>query len=625
MRKHAQSWLIKVLMAIIAIVFVLYFGYSFTARRALKTAYVNGEVITAAEYNKTYFDLMDAYRMQYQDMWSDELIKTLDLKNVALNNLINQRLISQEARRLGLDVTEEEIRQAILDYSAFQVNGVFDMGRYKALLNRNRMKPEAFEASLSQERLNRKLRQFLSAFSNVTDQEILDFYTFNNKKIKVSYVQFKPADFRESVKADETAMKDFFDKHREDFRVPEKIKVVYIEIDPKAFEDKIEITDQEIKDYYEYNIDSYSEPKKIKARHILFKLDENAPEEKEKAVREKAQSVLKEAREGKDFAELAKKYSEGPTKSKGGDLGYFSPGQMVKPFEDAAFNLKPGEISDLVRTKFGYHIIKVEDVKEASHKTLEEMRDEIKKTLTTNRSVELAYEKGQTLIDQMPYDTELAVYAVDHEMNTKQTDFFSQDEPIAGLKGDNKIRTELFSLEKNETSELLELGGKYYIFQVTDKKASYLPELEEVTDKVKEAFLDFLAAAKAKAVAESFLAELNKGKDWDALVKERKFKIEETDFFTRQGGIPKVGYDPELKETVFGLNEGKPYPETIFENKQGSFVFKWEASQGIDKEKYQKEKEKQCYSMMQRKQMQFFESWLDYLKSNADIKIVTPP
>jgi len=625
MRKHAQSWLIKVLIAIIAAVFVFYFGYSFTAKRTLKTAYVNGDLISSKEYRKTYFELMDMFRMQYKDLWSDDLVKTLDIKNMALKNLINQRLITQETGRLGLDVTEKEIQQAVMDYEAFKINGRFDMGRYQALLSRNRMKPEDFEETLRQDLLNRKLRLFLSSFSDVTDQETLDHYTHTNEKIKVSFVHFKPDNFRESVRPDEVAMKDFFEKHNEEYRVPEKIKIAYLEIDPEALEQGIEISDDEIKSYYEYNIDTYAEPKKVRARHILFKLDKNAQKDKEKEVKEKAQSVLKEAREGKDFTELAKKYSEGPTKSKGGDLGYFSAGQMVKPFEDAAFKMKTGEISDLVRTDFGYHIIKVEDVQEASSKTLEEVRDKIEKTLVQNTTVELAYEKGQTLIDQMPYDTELAQYAAEHDIDTKYTDYVTQGERIPGIGGDNKLSQTLFSLSKNETSELIELGEKYYIFQVADRKASYLPEMEDVTDKVKAGFIDYLAGGEAKAAAAGFLAELQKGKAWDEIAGEKQLKTEKTDFFTRRGSIPKVGYAPELQETLFRLNENKRYPDTVFENEKGAFVFRWEAYEGVDEEKFQEEKDKQRHSMMQQKSSRLFESWLDYLKNNADIKIITPP
>jgi peptidyl-prolyl cis-trans isomerase D len=624
MRKHAKSWLIKVLIGIIAVVFIFYFGYSFRAKQGLKVAYVNGELISGMEYQKAYWDLLEALRRQYKDVWNDNLIKVFDLKNRALDNLINQKLISQEARKIGLDVTESEIQQAIMDYPAFQIDGQFDMRRYMGLLSQNRMQPEDFEVSMAKELLDGKLRQFLLTFMPITDQEVLDYYTYANEKIKISFVQFKPEKFKKSINPDPASLEIFFKERQEDYRVPEKIKLAYLLIDPDTFKDKVEVKDDEIEDYYEYNMDTFLQPKEVKARHILFKLSQDAGEAEEKEVREKATEVLEEARKGNDFATLAKKYSEGPTKSSGGDLGYFTAGRMVKPFEDTAFKMKKGEISDLVRTRFGYHIIKVEDVKEARTKALDEVRDQISKTLLKTGSAELAHEYALSLIDQMPYDADLAKYAAERELEIKNTGEFSQDQPIPGIGGDDKLRQSLFSLRKGETSELLELKDKFYIFQVSERKESYLPEMAEVTDKLKDDYLAYRSAEEAKAAAESYLTALKEGKSWDEAAKEKQLEIEETDFFTRRGPVPKIGHAPDLLETAFSLNRSNRYPDTIFKNDKGAFVIRWEASEGIDEDNYQEEKEKYRFSLMQTKHRRAFQVWIDRLKKKAEIEIVTP-
>ena len=624
MRKHAKSWLIKVLIGIIAVVFIFYFGYSFRAKKGLKVAYVNGELISGMEYQKAYWDLLEALRRQYKDVWNDNLIKVFDLKNRALDNLINQKLISQEARKIGLDVTESEIQQAIMDYPAFQIDGQFDMRRYMGLLSQNRMQPEDFEVSMAKELLDAKLRQFLLTFMPITDQEVLDYYSYANEKIKISYVQFKPEKFKKSINPDQASLETFFKDRREEYRVPEKIKLAYLLIDPDTFKDKVEVKDDEIEDYYEYNMDTFLQPKEVKARHILFKLSQDAGEAEEKEVREKATEVLEEARKGNDFATLAKKYSEGPTKSSGGDLGYFTAGRMVKPFEDTAFKMKKGEISDLVRTRFGYHIIKVEDVKEARTKALDEVRDQISKTLLKTGSAELAHEYALSLIDQMPYDADLAKYAAERELEIKNTGEFSQDQPIPGIGGDDKLRQSLFSLRKGETSELLELKDKFYIFQVSERKESYLPEMAEVTDKLKDDYLTYRSAEEAKAAAKSYLTALKEGKSWDEAAKEKQLEIEETDFFTRRGPVPKIGHAPDLLETAFSLNRSNRYPDTIFKNDKGAFVIRWEASEGIDEDNYQEEKEKYRFSLMQTKHRRAFQVWIDRLKKKAEIEIVTP-
>jgi len=624
MRRHAKSWLIKFLIGIIAVVFVFYFGYSFTSDQALKIAYVNGEVISGPEYEKTYRDMISAYQARYKDMWNENMIKALDLKTGALNALIDQRLMTQAAKRLGIDVTESECQQAILSYPAFQINGQFDMGRYQSLLSHNHMTPEDFEASITQDLLDRKLKQFLFAFLDTTEQEVLEHYTFINEKIKLAYVAFKAEDFRKSVTFDEAALKTYFEGHQEEYRIPKHIRVAYVEIDPAPFKEGVRIAEKEIQSFYEYNQAEYSRPKQVKARHILFDLAEDALKETEEKVRKAAEAVLAKVRKGEDFAKLAKAHSSCPSKSKGGDLGYFEKGQMTPAFEEVAFNLNKGEISDLVRTPFGYHIIQVEDIKEARTQPLEEVRDQIVDALTVSAAVELAHEKGLSIVDQMPYDIELGVYAKQHGFEAKESTFFSTDEPVPGVDGSEKMTESLFALGKNETTELVELGGRFYIFQVVETRESYPPELKEVAERVREDYRDYLAAQDAAAAAASYLKELKEGKSWDQLAKKKGLTPKETGFFTRRGPIAEIGRAPELIETAFRLNAGERFPDKPFVNEKGAFVIRWLEKEGINEAAFRKEEKEVRESLVQAKHQRIFQGWLENLRKNADIEIVTP-
>ena len=169
-----------------------------------------------------------------------------------------------------------------MDYPAFQLNGRFHMGRYQALLSNNRMKPEDFEKSMAQQLLEGKVKQFLFTFMEVTDQEVFDHYTFANEQVKVGFVKFSPDRYKKSIRPDQSSLEAFFENHREDYRVPEKIKVAYLELDPTAFKENVNIKDQEIEGYYEYHTENFSEPHEVRARHILFKVNEDAAEAKEK-------------------------------------------------------------------------------------------------------------------------------------------------------------------------------------------------------------------------------------------------------------------------------------------------------------------------------------------------------
>jgi len=621
MRKHAKSWLIKFLIAIIAVVFIFYFGYSFRSGEGIKVATVNGDPITGVEYQEAYRNLLQGLQRQYKDVWNDKLIEVFDLRNRALQGLIDKKLVSQEARRIGLDVTKKEIQQKILSYPAFQFKGRFDEGRYRYLLQNNRMKPEDFEAAVGQGMLDEKVRQFLMTFSPVTDQEVRDQYTFLNEQVKIGYVQFLPEDFKKSVKIDQASLEKYFDEHKEDYRVPEKAKVTYIVIDPESFKSKVTLTDEEIKEYYEYNIDAFKVPRKVKARHILFKVGKDAPEEEINKVKERAAKVLEEAKKGEDFAALAKKYSEGPTAKDGGDLGYFSEGQMVKPFEEAAFKLKKGEISGLVRTDFGFHIIKVEDVQPARTKSFEEVRKQISENLIETQASDVAHEAALSLLDQMPHKVDLKTYAAEKGVVSKETDYFAQDEPISTINGDQKLTQSLFSLDKDEISDVLESGGKFYIFQMMEKKPSTLLTLKEAGDKAKEDYLSYRALEEAKSAADAYQAKLKEGKGWTELAKENGLQPRTTDFFTRQGGIPDLGYSPEIMEAAFSVNEKERYPAKALESDKGVIVMRWEGQKGINGDQYEKEKGQYHDALVQLRRQSVYNNWLENLKKAAQIEI----
>src|SRR4030042_5277638 len=243
MRKHAKSCLIKARIAIIAIVFVFYFGYSFSAREGIKLAQVNDEVITAVEYQKNYRSMVEALQREYRGMWSDNLVKVFDLKNRALDSIINQKLVSQEAKRIGLDVTAKEVQDKIMSNPSFQFRGRFDESRYRSVLQNYHMTPEGFEVLVAREMLQEKVEQLLTTLSPVTDQEVLEQYTFANEKVKMSYVEFKSDQFKSKAKVEPAAMEKYFEDHKETYRVPEKSKVVYVAFDPDAYKHTMKVSE----------------------------------------------------------------------------------------------------------------------------------------------------------------------------------------------------------------------------------------------------------------------------------------------------------------------------------------------------------------------------------------------
>jgi peptidyl-prolyl cis-trans isomerase D len=624
MRKHAKSWLIKFLVGIIAAVFIFYFGYSFQSDTGSKVASVNGEPITGVDYQKTYRNMLESLQREYKSVWNENLVKLFNIKGRALETLISQKLVSQEAKRIGFEVTEKEIQEQILSHPAFQVMGRFDEGRYRALLANNRMSPEDFEAGLEREILQRKIEHFLGTFVTVTEQDALDYYSYTNEKVKVGYIEFLPENYKGSVKISEETLEKHFKENQEKYRIPEKVKVAYVPFDPQGFKEKARVNEKDIQEYYNENTGMFKEEKEVKVSQILFKLDEDAPADQDSKVREKADSILKKIRGGEDFAALARKHSEDPSKKDGGDLGYLKPEEMVKSVEEAVSKLKKGEISDPVKSPFGYHIVRLDDVKEARILPYEDAREKIASRLVNQTAIDLAYDKAISFQDQVPYHTDLRQFASERKMAAGESDFFSMNEPIPGIGGDRKLAESLFSLQQGDTSEIMEVDGKFYMFQVIERKPSALPALGDVREMVKEDLMERLAAQEAKTDAEKLLGRAKAGEEWAVLSKEPSPKAQTTEFFSRQSPASELGYDQALIEAAFAMSEKKRYPDSVFETNKGVFVIRYEGSESIDKGKFEEEKDTYRQSLMRARQQVLMQNWLEELRKKAKIEILIP-
>ena len=624
LRRHTKGIMIKVMIGLIAVVFIFWGIYSFRQRPGSKIAYVNGDLITGQEYETVYRDMLEALQKQYRNYWNDNLIKVFQLRQRALDTLINKRLISQEAGRLGLRITDDDVADAILTYPAFQVNGEFDEGRYRSLLSYNRMEPAEFESGIRSELLGQKIAHLIKCFFPLTDMEVMDYYTYQKEKINIAFVSFNPQDFKGKIQVNETEKQEYFEENKEKYRISERIKIAYLTLDPSDFVDKVAVEEKEISDFYELNQESFKDPKQIKARHILFKVSPDASKPKETEAKDKALAILKKARDGEDFSALARQHSQDPNATKGGDLGYFKKGELAQPLEELAFTLKPGGIGGPVRTRFGWHIIKVDAIKDAAVKPFADVRDQIVSTLKKDISRDMAHERALSLIDQMPYNIDLATYAAQHGLKANESDYFPRDGTIPGLGADERLKSSINSLDKGKVSEVIEHEDKFYIIQVVDNKDSYIPKISEVSDQLHKDFIDHQSLVVAKKEAEAYLEELKGGARWSELAKKKDLKTDETGFFSRGENIPKIGYVPSLFEAAFSLSSQNKYPDQVFEVNKKVYVIKWIDRKGINREDFDKEKKAFQQALLVTKERRISDVWLESLKDKAEIKIVTP-
>ncbi|MDL1978504.1 MAG: SurA N-terminal domain-containing protein [Deltaproteobacteria bacterium] len=620
MRKQTQSLFIRILLGAIVIVFVFWGVGSFKEERAGRLAGVNGRVITFDEFRDSYNDLLELYRRQYGDHLDNNVMKALNIKHQAVDRLISQYVILQEAEDLGLVVTKDELVGAIQEIPAFKNNGRFDQNAYVKALGRLGMTPETYEERVRRDILISKMQGVIVDTVKVSEAEALEAARKDNEMVDIDFVVFSPSTQEDPELAAED-VEAYYSTHKDRYETPMKIKVCYLAFPFKAFEKGITVTEDEIGNYYELNTEEFSTPKSVKARHILFMLPEDASPEQVEEARKRAADCLEKARGEEDFAALARKYSEGPTKDRGGDLGTFSPGRMVKPFEDAAFSLSAGEISDLVRTKFGWHIIKVEELNEARQTPLDEAKENIRRTLTEERAMADAFEEANKIYEECASAWAMVDVAADYKLQVESTPFFAANEQVPGFKPNDSVRIseEAFALQGDEVSPLVELEDQYCILQQIEKKDAEIPDLKDVEERVRKDLLKEEKRQLTRKAAEEFLAAAREENAFDKSAKKQGLTLQNTGFFKKGDAIPELGNAPSFLRAAFLLSAEQPFPEAVVEANGKYIVFRLKEKKEAAKEVLLSQKESVTNRILGQKRQAVFSEWLSALKEQAEI------
>jgi peptidyl-prolyl cis-trans isomerase D len=619
MRKKAGSWMIKIILGAIVVVFVFWGVGSFN-QSTPSVAKINGEPINITEYREAYNAIIERLTQSFGNRLDDDMIKTLGIKQQALNQVIDKKLLINEARRLGFKVSETELTDFIKRTSAFQINGIFNANQYVAVLKRNRMTPEGFEQLQKESMLIEKLRSFIADCAKVSSREALEYYNWSNAEVQIDYVLFEPVKSGDmELSADE--IEAYYDDHKADYKTDTQIKARYIEFDPQSYKAKVEIAAEELKDYYDSQPDEFETPKTVEARHILLKLAPDADAEAVQQKLEQANKIVALAREGKDFAELATQYSEGPTKSNGGYLGTFKKETMVKPFADKAFSMTAGQISEPVRTQFGWHIIKVEKVNPATQASFDEVQTKISDKLAGERAKSLAYDEAETVYEAAFDGQDLTEIGKSRQLATLTTDFFTKNNPKIDVANPQKFASIASDLPVLAISDIQELGDRYYIIQVSEKILPQIPELTTVAERVKADLRKEKKKQKAENEAKSLLAALKSGKSLDEESKRLNLQIETTDLFKRNSPPAKIEAGNAIAAAAFKLSSQNPYPPDVIHSPKGYYVIRFNRRNAPDIKGFEKEEKTISQRLLQEKQRKTFEALLAKIRSTNEIII----
>jgi peptidyl-prolyl cis-trans isomerase D len=622
MRKHATSWLIKVFLFAIVIVFIFWGGYSYRERRAGQLAAVNGSYIDLREYQQAYNNLVEQVRRQMGARFSPELIETMKLKEQALNQLITRQLLLEEARRLQLEISREDLRQAILSFPAFQINGRFDEAQYQRTLRSLRLTPQEFESRQREDMLMQRLGAFIGEGASVLPSEVSSFYHHFQDKVNLTYVLINPASFTDQVKPDEKAIAQYFADHRHSYRLPATRRIVYVRFAPRDYLGEVKPSEAEIEDYYRLHQDEFQQPKKVRARHMLFRIPANATTAQIQAIVDRAKNVLNQARQGEDFAALARKYSEDTSAANGGDLGYFSEKDMERPFAEAAFSLKKGEISDLVRTRFGIHIIKVEDIREGVRAPLADVREQVVAAIKQEKAADIALDRARAFADAARVAEDLSKAAAAEHLQTREAGPFAANAPIPGLGSVPEVNKALFSLQVKEISRPLPVGQDQIVAQVVAVEESRLPDFDEVKDRVTKDWVAEESKKLARQRAEEILKVALQERELAGAARRYGLNIAETGPFSFFSPAPALGNNRELVTVAFALTPEHPVAPNPADVRGNILLIQLRSREPVPEEKLQSEKDALAKRLLQAKEEAVFQRWLTSVREQADIKVL---
>ena len=561
MRRH-KGWL-KWSLALVVLAFVFLYFPGFmdqTGGAGLPggvVARVGGKEIELLDFQQVYSRQLQAYRLESGGEISEDVLRSLGLDRRILQQMIDAAAALSEAERLGLEVSDAEVRERILTFPAFQVDGRFiGEAGYRQLLQQQRppLSPARFEEDVRNEILIERLQAAVTGWVRVSDAEVAEEHRRRNERVRVDVVAFRAADFRGEVEAADGDVELLFAEEAAAYEVPEKRRLRFLLVDQSAIFDGLALAEDEARQYYDANLARYRTPGRIRARHVLLRVEE---EDGDEAVAARAAELAAEARGGADFAALAREHSQDEVSAAdGGDLGLFERGRMVPEFENAAFELAAGEISDPVRSPFGYHVIEVTEKQEEVTQPFDEVRAAIENTLKRERSSARATALARAIAAEASTPEELERAAAARGYELQESGFAARGEPILGLGLAQEVSAQAFAIDPGAVAGPIATPSGPAFVTVTEIQEPYVPELDEVRGQVREDVIRKKSLTLARERAAEAAETLRAAGDFAAAAEEAGWTVGSSDLVTRGSALPEIGPNAAVEAVAFDMTPG---------------------------------------------------------------------
>jgi peptidyl-prolyl cis-trans isomerase D len=614
-REKAQGAFAIGLLAVICVPFALWGIQNYTdGASEAPVVSVGKKDFYQRDVNKAY----EKYRQNFQGMNVDEA----SLKKQALDKLIKDEVLLQYVHDEGLAITDESTRTFVKTLPYFQIDGKFSEEQYKKLLSSQKMSSAQFVSEIKNALLMEQFQRSITDSSFATSYDVESFFKIQNQKRDVAYLTIAPQKLTEQPSEDEITK--YYQQHLESYKIPEQLSVEYVELSSADMAKTIEITDEKLKVYYEEQKDQYTTPEARKISHILFTINSK---QDEKTALDKANKA-KEALKSKDFATLAAELSDDKiTGKKGGDLGIITAGALEKSIEDAARTLKQGEVSNPVKSKFGYHIIKVTELTPAKVSPFETVKADVTKAYQKAQSEDVFYKAGETLTEvsyQNPDSLQPAADAL--KLTIKKSPLFTAAKG-EGIAADEKFRTMAFSEEvlQGNNSTPVELGAdRVAVLHKLEHKPSSTRALKEVKADVIAAILADKAKLQATELAQKIKTRLLAGENLDTIATETKQAVIKLPGFTRNNtSVPE-----ELNQAIFKAAKpvvGKATAATVtLPTGENVVISVSKVTDGVMSEDDKKKMTLATKNIAKAVGQTEFEAVLDSLQADTDVSIATP-
>jgi peptidyl-prolyl cis-trans isomerase D len=544
-------------------------SYSFGPTRRGILAEVDGNDVTVDQVRQQARQMAQQQAAQYgknASMLMPFLMQQATRQ--AAEQLITRQALVSEAERMGMRVTPQEVQD---DLQHGRYAGTFFPGgnfigqtEYEEMLQRANLTPVTFEDAVGKELLLSKLRALIAGSATVGEKEIREQFIKQNTKVKFDYAVLKQDDLRKGLHPTDTELKAFYEQHKNGYAnsIPEKRKIKYAMIDTNKIKDSVQISHEELQAYYDQHRDQYRTPEQVKVSHILIKTPLPGPDGKvdEKGVataQNRAADLLKQLKSGAKFEDLAKKYSEDPGSAKeGGSLGWIGKGRTVPEFEKVAFSLPKGQTSDLVKSSYGFHIIRVDDKQEAHLKTLEEVKGDIEPILKQQKTQQIAQKQAEDLLNQARKSS-LDAAAAAKNISVITTDFISRRDVLPGLGPSNQFMDAIFGAAEKSPPDLAPTSQGFAVYQLQTIKPPSTPSFEEIRTRVEDEFKNersnILLTQKTQELSDRAKAE----HDLKRAAKELGATMKTSDFVLPDGQVPDVGSMAGQASVAFTMKAGE--------------------------------------------------------------------